>query len=469
MTLNPLKQVALLTLMLCGLAPLRAQTVAYSGANKPVADQVVAAVGNKIVLESELENQLSQARQQQVQLPPDAKCFFLQQMLANKALVLQAERDSLPVTDDEVNAQLEQRLRYFIGQYGSQEKMEEVTGRSVYQIRDEFREPIREGLLAQAMQSKIFEGVKITPSEVKDYFDKIPKDSLLFYESEVEVGQIVLNPKPSPSVVQYTIDQLNDLKKQAESGQKSFEVLATIYSKDVATGGNVLTVDRTQHNFDPDFVAAAFRLKNGEISSVTKTQFGYHIIQMVSRQGDIAKVRHILLIPPITQIDLDRTIKKLDSLRTDIVEGKTTFGVAAAKNSDDDNVMTGTKRSGGMFTAQDGSTYLPIDQLDKGIVLMLDTLKVGEISAPVTFTPDPRMQNSSVRIVYLKSRSEPHRENLQDDYSKIQDRALQEKQYKALMKWYDEHMPSFYLRVDPQYADCPSIGDWVKKSQSAKD
>lgn len=445
-----------------------AQTFTYAQ-NKPAADKIAAIVGDKIILESEIESAIIQAKEQGATLPPDAKCITLGQMMTSKALVLQAEIDSLPASDDEVNARIENKIRYFLSLYGSQQKMEEETGLSIYQIRDRFRDPIKEGLLAEAMQRKIVDGVKITPSEVISYYNKIPKDSLRYYESEVEVGQIVLKPKPSKEVVQYTIDQLNEFRKEVQSGEKSFQVLANLYSKDLGTGSNILTIDRTQNMYDPDFVAAAFRLKEGEISPVVKSQFGYHIIQLVSREGDIVKVRHILQIPPITPTDMNATIQKMDSIRADIVEGKTTFGQAATQYSDDDNIMGGTKSTGGMFTQQeDGSTYLTIDQLDKGIVLMLDTMKIGEISGPVTFSPDPRMpENKYVRIVYLKSRTQPHRENLQDDYSKIQDRALKEKQAKAMNKWFNDHMPSFYLKVDDEYKDCNDVQGWVKDSDAA--
>lgn len=440
-----------------------AQDYVYNTGEKPAADKIIAIIGDKIILQSDLENMIVKQKQQYSTLPPNASCMILEQMLSQNALTLQAEKDSLPVSDDEVEENLEHRINYFISLYGSQQKMEQVLGMSIYQIKDKYRPDIKDIMLAQAEQKKIVNDVKITPTEVEQFFKKIPADSLPFFKSEVEVGQIVIKPKPSPDVVRYIISQLNGYREEALSGKRSFEMLANLYSKDVATGGRILTVDRTQHMYDPQFVAAAFRLKNGEISHVFKSQFGYHIIQMVSREGNVAKVRHILLIPPTTSIDLDKAVKKLDTVRADILAGKLTFGQAATTYSDDDDIQTGTKNTGGMFTMPDGSTFMSISDLDPGIVLLLDSLKVGEISRPVVYTPNEHMpEQKSVRIVYLKSRSKPHRENLQEDYSRVQAQALKEKQYKALNDWFNKHIPDFYLKVDPAYAQCDDIKGWVE-------
>ncbi|MGH2642368.1 MAG: peptidylprolyl isomerase [Chitinophagaceae bacterium] len=449
-----------------------AQNYVYEAGDKPAADKIVAIIGDKIVLKSDLESMLVKEEQQYGTLPPNAACMILEQMLSTNALVLQAQIDSLPVSDDDVEQQLDQRINYFISLYGSQQKMEQIVGMSIYQIKEKFRKDIKDQMLAQAEQSKIVKSVRVTPTEVENYFNKIPKDSLPFFKSQVEVGQIVIKPKPDPAVVQMTINQLNDLRHQVMSGKQSFETLANLYSKDVATGGKILSIDRTQHLYDPQFVAAAFRLKNGEISPVFKSQFGYHIIQMVSREGNIAKVRHILLIPPVTSIDIQKAVKKLDTIRNNIVSGNLNFANAAVAYSDDDALQTangtpGTKNTGGMFTMPDGSTLMNVNDLDAGIVLMLDTLKVGEVSEPQTYTPNPQVPDQqSVRLVYLKSRSKPHRENLQEDYSVIQAQALKLKQEKALSEWFNKHIPQFYLHIDPNYAQCGDLKNWVKDAQA---
>lgn len=457
----------MLTLLVCTTSVV-AQTYVYPKGKKPAADEIIAIVGSKIVLKSDLQKTLVQEMQKYDSLPPNASCAILEQMLAQNVLVLQAEKDSLPVSDDRVEANLTRRINYFERMYGSREKMEEVLGMSIYQIKDKFRKPIKEQMLAQAMRDKIMNEVKITPTEVRAFFNAIPKDSLPYFKSEVEVGQIVIKPDPDPTVVDYTINQLEELKKEAESGKKSFTALANLYSNDVATGGKILTIDRTQRKFDPKFVAAAYRLKDGEISPVFKSQFGYHIIQMVSRQGNIAKVRHILLIPPVTSGDVNKAVKKLDSVRKKIISEKLTFGQAASLYSDDDE-YGGTKNKGGMFTMPDGSTFMTMDAMDPSVVLALDTMDIGEVSAPIVFIPNQRRRDQkAVRIIYLKSRSKPHRESLKTDYSRIQDQALRKKQYEVLDKWFDKHVSNFYLQIDEAYKDCKNIQSWIKASDKIK-
>ncbi len=451
--------------LLLGALNLRAQTYVYGNENKPAADKIIAIIGSKIILKSDLQNMILQQRQQYDSLPPNASCAILEQMLAQNALVLQAEKDSLPVSDDEVEQRLDQRIRQFEHLYGSRQNMEEKLGMSIFQIKDKYRQDYKDILLAQAMRDKITSDVKITPTEVQQFFDSIPEDSLPYFKSEVEVGQIVIKPKPDPSVVDYTINQLRELKKEAMSGKKSFASLANLYSNDVATGGKILTIDRTEKQFDPNFVAAAFRLKDGEISPVFKSQFGYHIIQMVKREGNIAKVRHILLIPPITSSDVNKAIAKLDTVRSQIISGKLTFGQAASLYSTDDNLQGGTKNTGGMFTMPDGSTLMRMDALDPSVVLALDSMKVGDISNPAAFIPNPRMrEQKAARILYLKSRSKPHRESLNTDYSRVQEQALQKKQFEVLNEWFDKHISDFYLHIDPEYESCKNIRQWVDMS-----
>jgi hypothetical protein len=221
-----------------------AQAIAYGKGQKPAADKIIAIVGDKIILLSDLQNTLVNQQKQYPNLPANADCMVLEQMMSQNVLTLQAEKDSLPVSDDEVEQQLEHRVRYFESLYGSQQKMEQVLGMSIYQIKDKYRKDIKDIMLAQAEQKKIVDAVKITPTEVEQFFKSIPTDSLPFFKSEVEVGQIVINPKPTPDVVEYIKNQLRGMREEALSGKRSFQTLANLYSKDLATGGKILTVDR---------------------------------------------------------------------------------------------------------------------------------------------------------------------------------------------------------------------------------
>ena len=403
-------------------------------------------------------------QRQGVDVPENARCLSLEQSMGIKALVVQAERDSLPVTEEEIAADIDNQVRYFIGAYGSKEKLEEISGKSLYQLKEDFKAGFRERKLAAAERNKIVDGIRITPNEVKAYFEKLIKDSLPYYESELEIGQIVGYPKASRESEEYCIEQLNEFKQQVESGKKDFKKMADIYSDDVATqkqNDGQLDLNRSQKGFDATFMGKAFALKEGQVSSPFKTPFGYHIIQMVSRAGDDATVRHILKIPQITKAETDATLAKLDTVRSKLLAGTIQFGEAVSKYSDDEN----SKFTGGRKTNAEGSTYITIDQLDKDMVVMLKDLKVGQFSQPKEFEDDRKKKG--VRIVYLLSKSDPHRENLKDDYNKISLRALEGKKSEALEKWFNEKIGTYYIKVDEEYKNCEEMKKWINPTLSA--
>jgi peptidyl-prolyl cis-trans isomerase SurA len=386
-------------------------TASFAQQKKVVADKIIGIVGDKIILYSDIQNAIADAARGGNTVPENAECAILEQALLSKVLMLQAMKDSLVVTDEEIEAELDQRVRYFIREYGTQEEVERLAGKSIYAIKDDARESVKERKLAETMQKKIVDNIKITPSEVKVYFDRVPKDSLPFFETELEIGQIVVFPKPSRDLEKYIIDELSNYKRQIEAKMITFAQAAQKYSEDPGSKdkGGQYQINRNEKSWDPTFVAAAFRLKEGEISPVIKTQFGYHIIQMVQRNGDDALIRHIL--------------------------------------------------------RRDGDTYNNIDELDKDVVAMLSKIKIGEYSQPTLFT-DERTGKKGVRILYLKSRSEPHRMNLRDDYNKISTAALEEKKYLALEKWMNAHIPNYYIMVDPEEASCPKLDKWVNAQKT---
>jgi peptidyl-prolyl cis-trans isomerase SurA len=434
-----------------GLMLLAVNTVSAQSA-RVLADKIIAIVGDKIVLRSDLVNYIEDMKRGGNEVPENADCFILERMMQDKALILQAEKDSLPVSDEEVEAELDQRIRYFIMQYGGKEAFEQIAGRTIYQVKEDFRKSIREGRLAKSMREKIVEYVKITPNEVRDYHSKIPKDSLPFYETELVIGQIVLHPKAGRELEKFAQDELADYRRQIESGMKSFETMARLYSEDPGSkqNGGRYEINKSQKDWDPDFKNAAFRLKEGQVSPVIKSKFGYHIIQMVSRNGDDAVIRHILRVPQILDEDIEEAKKKLDSVRTKLVEGTLTFGEAVDKFSDDQN----SKFTGGIMSGQ-GGNFVTIDELDKNLIPYLDKIKVGEFSAPMVYKDEQEKQ--AVRLVYLQNRTEPHRENLRDDYDRIAQRALAEKKERTVEKWFQGKLPTYYVMVDKDYQQCESL------------
>lgn len=429
---------------------------------KILADKIIAVVGDKIVLKSDVDNQISDMQRQGIEVPANARCLSLEQAMGVKALVLQAEKDSLPISDEEIAADIDNQIRGFINMYGSKEKLEEIAGRTLYQLKEDFKEGFRDRKLAGSMRNKIVENVRITPNEVKAYFDRIPKDSLAFYESEVEIGQIVLYPKASRDAEEYCIEQLKEFKQQLETGKRDMKTLAALYSDDPGSKdkSGQYEINRNEKQWDPTFLAKAFSLKEGQISSPFKSKFGYHIIQMVNRAGDDAVVRHILKIPQVTKTESKASIQKLDSIRAKLLTNSITFGEAVNKYSEDD----ASKFTGGMITNQEGGTSLTLDQLDKDMVIMMKILSLNEYSQPAEFT-DQRGKKG-VRIVYLKSKTDPHRENIKDDYNKIAQRALEEKKNDELEKWFAEKIPTYYIKIDDDFKGCEEMQKWLHGAEA---
>ena len=425
---------------------------------KVLADKIIGKVGDRIILYSDITNQIADMQRQSpaVQAPANVGCVVLQNDIMSKLLILQGERDSLKIDDENIEAELDNQIRGFIQMYGSKEALEEVAGKTVYQIKEDFKQPFRERKLADMMRSKIVEAVKITPTEVKVYFDRIPKDSLRYYESALEIGQIVSYPKANKEVEAYVVKEMLEYKRQIEQAHKPFELLAKLHSEDPGSkdNGGQYTINRNDKNWDPTFLATAFRLKEGQISAPVKSKFGYHIIELVKRNGDDAIVRHILKIPPVTDDEVKISIHYLDSVRSKIISGSIDFGEAVNRYTNDEE----TKFNGGFIAARDGSTLVNIDQLDKDMVLALKEMKPGDISQPQAYTDE--RGKKAVRIMYLKTRTEPHRENFKDDYNRIAQRAAEEKKNEAMQKWFKQTATSYYIYIDDEYKKCDGLKQW---------
>lgn len=423
---------------------------------KQVADKIVGVVGNKIILQSDVELQLSNDPSLKDAPEKEAKCNIIYTLLAQQLLVEQAARDSVIVSEDDVDKQINQRIREFVARYGSREALERASGQSIYQLKESYRSFFKDKLTAEKMQAKIMDNVKITPAEVIHFFNNIPKDSLPMLPATVEMGEIVIKPEASPEIENLAKEKLSDIRKEIVSGGKSFSTMATLYSMDPSSRkGGLLTINKT--DFDPQFVAAAFRLQPGEVSPVIKSRFGYHIIKMVAKRGDEADVRHILVVPEVTSVGIKRTIKKLDSIRADLIAGKLTFSEAVGKYSTE----KAAKMTGGMILDPNtGSSNLQISTFqDVNVVKAAGELKVGEYGQPQTFR-NSRSQVQECRILYLKSRSKPHTLNLKDDYNAIQEKALSQKKNQYLFNWVKDKSAEYYIHVAPEFENCEELKGW---------
>jgi peptidyl-prolyl cis-trans isomerase SurA len=418
-------------------------------------DKIVAIVGDKAILLSEVESQAMQMEQQATAKDSNLRCNVLEDIIIQKLLLNQAEKDSVVVSDDQVDSELSKKIRYFVGQIGSVEKLEAYLGKSIVQIKDDFRERIRDQLVVQQMQGKIAGDVKVSPAEVKAYFESIPADSIPFIESEIQVAQILKKPPVNQAERERVRKELQDIRQKILDG-RSFASMAAFYSEDVvsaAKGGELGFVGRG--DLVPEFEAAAFALKGKDISDIIETMYGFHIIQLIERRGETINVRHILISPKASANDLEFARIKLDSISEVVRLGRMSFEDAALKFSDDAD----TKNNGGLLiNPGSGSTWFEVSQMDQSLFFVVDKMKIGELSDPVPVRIGEKKE--SYRIVSLKARTEPHRANLKQDYQRILLAAENEKKEKMVKDWIERKRQSFFIKIDPEFSDCPFKNSW---------
>jgi peptidyl-prolyl cis-trans isomerase SurA len=414
-----------------------------------VVDKIIVKVDNYIVLKSDLENAYQGWLTNGNSPSDEARCNILNSLVVNKLMVAKAEIDSVVVTDSEVDQNTQQRMQVIMQNSGnSAEQLEKAYGKSLAEIQAELRDQVREQLLGRQMQMEITKGIGITPSEVRRFFNRIPADSLPFYSSDVEVGQIVKVAKVSDAQKEQTRQRLNDLRAQLVQGA-NWQELARKNSEDPSVeynGGDMGWVGRG--SMVPAFEAMAFKLKKGEISIPFESPYGYHIMQLLDRRGNEYHSQHILISASPSAEDLKRAEKFLDSIKTEIKAGKIKFDAAAKEHSDDG----GTKQRGGFFTDADGGTKVSIKELDPVVYFAIDTMKLGNISPPIGYRTDDG--KDAVRILYFKTKLPPHAANLDDDWHRIQAAALAEKKDKALDKWFYKARGDVFINVDPNYKQC---------------
>ena len=430
---------------------LLAITLASSSFAQPLIDKIVGQVGDKIILMSEIES-FYYEELQKGDVAEDYRCRIMQELITQKLMLIQAAKDSIVITEDEVENNIDNRIRYFENLFGSQEKMEEFYGKSVQEIKEEFRDDVRNLLLIQRMQESIFGAMSVSPSEVKEFYNGIPKDSLPLINAEVEYSQLVIIPKANAEQKQIAKDKAEDIRKRIMAGE-DFCTMASFYAMDDNCGDLGCA---PREKYVTEFSAAAFKLKPGEISEVVETQFGYHIIKMESRQGEKACLRHILIQPPVTNLNFVAANKKLDSIRAEIMSGKITFCDAVKKYSNDENT---SRTCGVMVNQQTGESTFEISELAPDDYYSIENLKPGELSAILPYTSAD--SKKALRIVRLDAQTAPHVVNLKDDYAKLQNATLSRKQIEVMSDWVQEKAQKEYIKIDPAYNDCTELHELI--------
>ncbi len=423
---------------------------------KVIVDRVIGVVGNSAILESDIIAQKLQLQAQGVDLGPRPECVLLDDMMFQKLLYNQAQIDTVEVSESHVEQEIERRLRFFIQQIGSRERLEEYYGKTLDELREEFREPIREQEISRRMESQITQNVAITPSEVKAYFNNLPPDSIPMVESELSMSKILIEPSIQQEEINAIKARLEGFRQRVLEGE-SFRTLAILYSEDPGSarrGGELGFYARGQ--LHPEFEAVAFGLQPGEVSEVVETRSGYHIIQLIARRGEQVNVRHLLLQPRVSPEVAQQAQNRLDSIRTLIREGDMSFEEAARRFSDHPGGRTG----GRIINPYTGTTRFRTDEIEPGLFFVVDRLEVGEISRPVPTTTEGGRE--AFKIVRLDSRIDPHPANLEQDYDFIQKLALDEKRKRAILQWVNRRLGSTYVLIHEDYRDCDFDVQWIR-------
>ena len=429
-----------------------------------VIDRVAAVVGSNIILESEIEMQYAQYLAQGNKASEDFKCYILQQQLTQKLLAQQAAIDSIEVSEGEVDDNINARLRYMSSQAGGQERLEQFLNRSLLQYKEEMRPSVFEQLKANKMQQNIVMGIDVTPLEVRRYFESLEADSLPYFNTEVEVGELVVYPQLTREEKQQFRDRAEELRQQVLDGS-DFATVARLYSQDGGSapyGGDLGF--NTRDGFVKEFSAVAFRLKPGEVSPVFESEFGFHFLEVLERRGEEVRTRHVLVQIKPTTASLERAKKHIDSIYENVISGKLDFYSAATLYSDNKE----TKYNGGMLldmeNQQSRTTLIPADKLDASVFTAIDTLQPGEYSRPAQFAD--RTGKSGYRFTYLKSRTPPHQASLDMDFAKIKEAALQDKINRKLSEWFESRREVTFININEAYHNCEDLKIWVKDSET---
>lgn len=443
-----MKRISLLLVIVC----LAGGTV---NAQKTI-DGVAAVVGDKIILHSAIEGQYQQmAAQGYSGAEPALKCQLLEEQLYQKLLAHQAEVDSIVVTEMEINDAIDQRIRYFVSQIGSEEKLAEYFGKSINQIKEEFKPVFKDQLLAQRMEGKVTSDVTVTPEGVRKFYNEIPKDSLPILPLELEVSQLLVIPEVDVKEEERLEEKLNSFKERVKNGE-DFSILATLYSEDKGSAKNSGELGFLARGvLVPEFEAVAFRLQPGELSEIVQTKFGFHLIQMIARRGEQVNVRHILLKPNVSAESMREAKNKLDSVMQLVQMDSLSFEEAALKFSDDD-----TKNNGGLIlNPQTGTASFTAEELDPSIFFLVEKMEEGGCSPATPFTTID--ERKAYRVIRLNKKSDSHRANLKDDYDRIQTVALQELKAKATKEWISDKISKTYIKIQANYA-CDWKNNWRK-------
>jgi peptidyl-prolyl cis-trans isomerase SurA len=432
--------------------------ITAASVNAQVVDKIAAQVGDNIILWSDVEKKLVQAHAGGS--PTTTYCEILEELMYQELLVNQAKLDSLVVTDDQVNAEMENRIRIIENKIGSRQKMEEFYGKSITEIKDEFRGAIRERLLAEEMERTITGSISVTPKEVKQFYESLPEDSIPFINTALTFQQIVHYPAITKEDKLLAYNKLTEIRT-AIIGGKNFDTQARIHSMDPGSASQGGKIEASRGMMVPPFEAAVFSLNEGEISDVFESDYGYHIVKLIKRKGDDYTCQHILIVPEFNPSTFEQSAIKMDSCYNLLNQKKISWDEAVIRFSNDEM----TKQNKGIITnpitGEQTWDMEDLNQVDQQIFLLTDVLEKGEFSSPNLYM-NIFDRKQGVRIVRLMERTLPHKANLKEDYALIKRAAENEKKQRIIREWTQGKIGNAYVKIDSDYQQCIFKNDWIK-------
>ena len=443
-------------------ALLLALTPLLATAQSNVVDQIIWVVGNEPILLSDVEETRisSETAGQPIDNP---YCTIPEQIAVNKLFVHQAELDSVSVSESDIIKGVDSRINDFIQVYGSREALEQISGRTISQMRENLKKQYREQMMADEVRQKLTKDIKATPAEVREFFKNTPQDSLPFIPTQVEVQIITSTPAVSRAEVERIENKLREYANRVNKGEADFSTLAKFYSEDgsARNGGELGYMGRNQ--LVPEFANVAFTLNDPKkVSKIVRSEYGYHIIQLIDKKGDKVNVRHILLKPHIDESEIEHSIARLDSIANDIRSKKFTFDAAAQALSDDKD----TRNNHGLMAnvnQQTGSisSRFEMKDLPQDIAKVVDTLKVGEISRAFRMTNDKGQEVCA--IVLVKNRIEGHHASMTEDFQTLRDEVVNKRSEEAIEQWIQDKIKTTYIRISPEWRNCHfKYKGWIK-------
>ena len=443
-------------------AALYALLAFVASAQNNIAEEVAWVVGDQPIWKSEIEEQYNNMQYEKASIPGDPYCTIPEQMAIEKLYLHQADIDTITVPDASVMAEVDARLNFYIQQLGSKEKMEQYFRKSMPEMREAMVDMVRNSYRVRQVQQELTKNVKATPSDVRKFYDELPKDSVPYVPMQVEVQILTLNPVIPRQEIEDVKARLRDFADRVTSGEKEFSTLAILYSEDKETGmrgGETGFMGRA--HLDPEYAAVAFNLNDPKkVSKIVESQYGYHIIQLIEKRGDRINTRHILLRPKVSENDLVDAVNRLDSLRTDMVDNKKfTFEEAVGYLSQDKDTRN---NRGIMVNPATGTPRFGMADLPQEVAKKINTMSVGEISEPFVMI-DPKLNREVVAIVKLTDRIEGHKANIADDYQTIKDLYENQRRNEILRQWLENKIKNTYVRIEDGWRNCDFIhSGWIK-------